>query len=128
MGTTAVFLHACRAISYCLHNKRLTVIRCCASRTIGGCGAFPSAFRECRNTCGYCSATMQMTVVKYDFRLATSTQRCDIKTYFARTDDEMRKKYSQARKEFDPLARLTWKRPKDTDYFIVEDHNYEDFM
>ncbi|CAL2048918.1 unnamed protein product [Caenorhabditis brenneri] len=96
--------------------------------TIGGCGAFPSAFRECRNTCGYCSATMQMTVVKYDYRLATSTQRCDIKTYFARTDDEMKKKYNAARKEFDPLARLTWKRPKDTDYFVVEDHNYEDFM
>ncbi|CAO78723.1 ShKT domain-containing protein [Caenorhabditis elegans] len=96
--------------------------------TIGGCGAFPSAFRECRNTCGYCSATMQMTVVKYDYRLATSTPRCDIKTYFARTDVEMKKRYNPAKKEFDPLARLIWKRPKDTDYFVVEDHNYEDFM
>ncbi|CAI2357676.1 unnamed protein product [Caenorhabditis sp. 36 PRJEB53466] len=71
---------------------------------------------------------MQMTVVKYDYRLATSAQRCDIKTYFARTDDELKKRHGPNVKEFDPLARLTWKRPKDTDYFVVEDHNYEDFL
>lgn len=41
---------------------------------------------------------MQMTVVKYDYRLATSTPRCDIKTYFARTDVEMKKRYNPAKK------------------------------
>ncbi|CAI5454517.1 unnamed protein product [Caenorhabditis angaria] len=89
-----------------------------ALNSVGGCGAFSSAFRECRNTCGYCSATMQLTVVKYDYRLATSPKRCDIKTYFARTDDELRKKYA-VNKEFDPLAKLTWKRPKNNDYFVI---------
>ncbi|CAB3400305.1 unnamed protein product [Caenorhabditis bovis] len=94
---------------------------------VNGCGAFPSAFRECRNTCGYCSASMQMTTVKYDFRLATSPKRCDIKTYFARTDDEVIKRNMRV-KEFDPLSILTWRKPKDTDYFVVEDHNYDDLL
>uniref|UniRef100_A0A8R1DWD1 Uncharacterized protein n=1 Tax=Caenorhabditis japonica TaxID=281687 RepID=A0A8R1DWD1_CAEJA len=180
----APLTHAfCQAISNCLvHNKRRTIVRCCASRfdkrnpssaekynlvvrrhlevpqpstcidrrggdwcqrmirkenywqdsdynSSGSCGAFPSAFRECRNTCGYCSATMQLTVVKYDYHLAMNVQRCDIKTYFARTDAEMKKKNSRVMKEFDPLSRIKWKRPiKDTDYFVVEDHNYEDFL
>ncbi|CAD6187447.1 unnamed protein product [Caenorhabditis auriculariae] len=73
------------------------------------CTAFPFAFRECRMTCGYCSASMQLTRLKV--RLPPRHQHQTLR-----------------RQEFDPLAKVTWKRPEDSDYFVVLDHNYDDFI
>ncbi|CAI4228717.1 unnamed protein product [Auanema sp. JU1783] len=51
------------------------------------CAVYPFAFRECRQSCGYCSAGTYISRVRYDYERAVNPRLCDIKTYFTRDEE-----------------------------------------
>ncbi|CAJ0584372.1 unnamed protein product, partial [Mesorhabditis spiculigera] len=51
------------------------------------CKSFPFAFRECRQSCGFCSSGQIGSRLKYNYTIATDPKRCTSKIYYALDTD-----------------------------------------
>ncbi|CAJ0954074.1 unnamed protein product, partial [Mesorhabditis belari] len=47
------------------------------------CKSFPFAFRECRQSCGFCSLGQNTSRLRYNYTIATDPRRCTSKIYYA---------------------------------------------
>lgn len=97
-----------------------------------GCTQLPFAFRVCRKSCGYCSASAhKAATVSYDFKTATDQGLCDTpRKFFASEPVLPAGKLNELLRstDFDPLENVDVKAQSPTDYFVVTDHDYTEFL